>query len=119
MRGADREARLATGDEREIDEIGQRLLQRSGLVESGLLRSEVKMRAKKRSRVRLEKSGDSAEHGRPIADAVVDSRPGGKAPELLAFHPPPELFQPIQAVSRLVAGDQAGVDCANRSPDNP
>src|SRR6516162_193732 len=119
MRGADREARLATNDEREIDEVGQRLLQRFGLVESGLLCSKVKVRAEKRSRVRLEKSRDSAEHGRPIADGIVNSGPGRETPKLLAFHPPPELFQPVQAVSRLVAGNEAGVNRADRSPDDP
>ena len=41
------------------------------------------------------------------------------APTLLAPHPVPELLQPGQAILRLVAGDQAGVDGADRCADDP
>ena len=41
------------------------------------------------------------------------------APQLLAPHPAPEFLQPLQTIFRLVAGDQAGVDGADRRADDP
>src|SRR4029450_6774507 len=66
MRGAARQPRRATLDERKVDEIGQGLLQRSRRVEAGFVPSERIVRAKKCQRIELEESRNAAEQGRPI-----------------------------------------------------
>src|SRR4051812_24416268 len=55
-------SRPATSHEREVGEFDQRLLQRRCRVEPGVLRSKTDMRTKKRERVWLEESLNSAGH---------------------------------------------------------
>src|SRR5262249_54615694 len=92
---------------------------RSSRVETGIVASEGIMRAEKRQWIGLEESRDAAEQGRPIRRRVGKPRPIRQAPELLAAHPPPEFLQPLDSVVGLVAGDQAGVDGADRCADDP
>src|SRR5262245_47388779 len=42
-----------------------------------------------------------------------------EAPELLAAHASPEFLQSLEPVRRLVAGDQTGIDRADRCADDP
>src|SRR5262245_60119625 len=77
------------------------------------------MRAEEGKRVGLEESRNPAEQGRPVRRRVGQLRPARQAPELLAPHPAPELLQPVEAILRLVARDQAGIDGADRGADDP
>jgi hypothetical protein len=119
MRGADREARRAPCDEGKIDKLAQSLLQRRRGVEPGIVAPERIVRAEKRERIGLEESRNAAEHGRPIRRCVAEARPIRQAPELLAPHAPPELLEPLNAIVGLVAGNQAGIDGADRGADDP
>src|SRR5262245_8446946 len=119
VRGADGESRRAALDEREVDEIAQGLFQRSGRVETGLVLPERIMRAEEGKRIGLEEARNAAEQRRPVGGRVGQLRPARQAPELLAPHPAPELLQPVEAVLRLVARDQAGIDGADRGADDP
>jgi len=50
---------------------------------------------------------------------VGEPRPVHQTPEFLALHPAPEFLQPVEAILGLIAGDQAGVDGADRRADDP
>src|SRR6516162_8538082 len=119
MRGAERQPRPATLDERKVDEIGQGLLKRSRRVEAGFVLSERIMCAEKSQRIGFEESRNTAEQGRPIGRRVGEPWPIRQAPELLAPHPAPEFLQPVEAMLGLVARDQTGVDGADRRADDP
>src|SRR5690349_16845249 len=91
VRGPDRQARLAARNQREVDELVQRLLQWCRRIESGSFRTEANMRAKERQRVGLEETGNAAEHCRPVVRCVGYARPARSAPQFLAAHAPPKL----------------------------
>src|SRR5262249_26634337 len=118
-RGADRHAWCAAYDERKVDQLGERLREWRGRVEAGAVPSEWIVRAEKSQRIGLEESGNSAEQGRPIGRGVGEPWPVRQTPEFLALHAAPELLQPVEAMLGLVAGDQASVDGADRSADDP
>src|SRR5215831_17264352 len=119
VRGADRQAWRAAFDERKVDQLGERLREWRGRVEAGAVASERIVRAEKSQRIGRKESGNSAEQGRPIGRGVGEPRPVRQTPEFLALHAAPELLQPVEAMLRLVAGDQAGVDGADRGADDP
>src|SRR5215813_6217502 len=115
VRGADRQARRAAFDERKVDQLGERLREWRRRVEAGAVPSERIVRAEKSQRIGLEESGNAAEQGRPIGRGVGEPRPVRQTPEFLALHAAPEFL----AMLALVAGDQAGVDGADRGADDP
>jgi len=119
MRGADGQAWRAAFDERKVDQLGERLRERRRRVEAGAVPSERIVRAEKSQRIGLEESWNAAEQGRPIGRGVGKPRPVRQAPEFLALHPAPEFLQPVEAMLGLVAGDQAGIDGADRGTDDP
>src|SRR5260221_4579850 len=119
VRGANRQPRRATLNERKVDEIGQGLLQRSRRVEAGFVLSERIVRAEKSQRLGLEESGNAAHQGRPVRRRAAKHRPVRQTPELLAPHTTPEFLQPVEAILGLVARDQTGVDGADRRADDP
>src|SRR5262249_52767588 len=101
------------------DQLGERLCEWRGRVETGAVSSERIVRAEKSQRIGLEESRNSAEQGRPIGCGVGEPRPVRQTPEFLALHAAPEFLQPVEAMLALVAGDQAGVDGADRGADDP
>jgi len=42
-----------------------------------------------------------------------------ETPDWILLHPLPEFLQPQQAILRCIAGDQTGIDGADRCPDDP
>jgi hypothetical protein len=119
MRGADCEARAATCDEGKIDKRAQSLFQGCHGAEAGVVASERIVRAEKCQRIGRKESRNAAEHGRPIRRRLGEAGPIRQTPELFAPHPPPELLEPLHAIVGLVAGNQAGIDGANRGADDP
>src|SRR5262245_46009216 len=119
VRGADRQARRAAFDERKVDQLGERLREWRRRVEAGAVASERIVRAEKSQRIGLKESGNAAEQGRPIGCGVGEPRPVRQTPEFLTLHAAPEFLQPVEAMLALVAGDQAGVDGADRGADDP
>src|SRR5262245_54911634 len=119
VRGADRQAWRAAFDERKVDQLGERLREWRRRVEAGAVPSERIVRAEKSQRIGLKESRNAAEQGRPIGRGVGEPRSVRQTPEFLALHAAPELLQPVEAMLALVAGDQAGVDGADRGADDP
>ena len=120
MRGADRQSRHAALDERKVDELGQRLLQRRCRVVAGLVPPRAGNARRERERIGLEESPE-CRRARWTNRTTVSDSPGQvqNARTSVAPHPAPEFLQPVQAILRLVAGDQAGVDGADRGADDP
>ena len=107
-------------DEREIDELGQRLLQWHGRVISRAFRRERHMPAEEGDRVWPEEPGDAGGKRLPVRQARAD--PGQHRQRLKRrrmFDAAPELAQLREPVGRPVAGDNRGVDRADRSADHP
>src|SRR5262245_19416599 len=78
------------------------------------------VRRAERERIGLEESRQAAEQRRPVALRVVKSRPRDRqAPLRLALHAAPEFLQPLHAVFDVIAGDEAGIDGADRGADDP
>ena len=120
MGRAHRQPRLLAIDQREIDELLERLAQRLGRVVAGMVGAERDMRAEEGLRVDLEETGNAGRQRSPRGERVGDAGPGRKqAPEVRALHAAPELLQPVEAVFAPVAGDDAGVDGADRCADDP
>ena len=107
-------------DQIEIDEFGQRPLQRRGGVIAGLIGAERIAVAGMRQRVGPEEAGNAVGHGRPIGQLFVEAgKDVAKTPDRVLLHPLPEFPQPRQPVLRRIAGDQAGIDGADRGADDP
>src|SRR3954470_6859393 len=120
MRSADGQARRAPVDEVEIDQFAERLLQRSGRIISGPLSAEGIIVAGMGQRIGPEESRYSVGHGRPISELFVEAgKHIAKIPERILLHPLPEFPQARQTVLRRVAGNQTGIDGANRGADDP
>ena len=107
-------------DQREVDELLQRLAQRLGRVVAGMVGAERDLRAEEGLWIDLEEPGNAGRQRPPRRERIGDAGPGRKqAPEIRALHAAPELLQPIEAVFAPVAGDDAGVDGADRGADDP
>ena len=120
MGGADRQPRRALIDQIEIDQFGQRLLQRRGRVVAGAVGAERIAVAGMGQRVGPEEAGNAVGHRRPVGQLFVEARKDvAKTPDRILLHPLPEFAQPRQPVLRRIAGDQAGVDGADRGADDP
>src|SRR4051812_9277306 len=104
MRGPDRQARLAARNQREVDEVAERLFEWRRRVEPGSFRTEADVRAKERQRIGLEEAGNAAEHCRPVVRRVGYARPARPAPQFLAPHAPPKLLQPLKTIFGFIAG---------------
>src|SRR5262249_18404362 len=102
----------------EVDELGKRALERCRRIEPRCVLAEQIVGAHERPWVGLEKARYSAKQRGPVRGRVGKSRPGRKAPEFLASHAAPELLQPINAILRLIASDQAGIDRADGCADD-
>ena len=101
VRGADRKPGLAAIDEREIDQLQQRLFERSGRVVSGSIRAQHHVISPERQWIGFEETGDAAGHRVQAGQCLRKLRPGGRAvPELLERHAIPEFLQLGQAVVR-------------------
>ena len=120
MGGADGQPRPATVDQIEIDQFGQGLLQRLGGVVSGPLGTERIVVAGVGQRIGPEEPGNAVDHGRPVGQLFIEAgKRARKAPDRTLLHPLPEFLQARQAVFRRIAGDQAGIDGADRGADDP
>src|SRR5215472_15293058 len=70
--------------------------------------------------MRLKKSGDASEKGRPIRPLIRHSGPSRcERPNTRTLHPVPELVELGEAVLCLIARDDAGVDGTDRRADDP
>src|SRR5439155_16694614 len=56
MRSADRKPRFAAVGQGKVNQLGKRLFERRGGIETSLLRSEINMRTEEGERIRLEES---------------------------------------------------------------
>ena len=114
---ADREMDLAGVDQAEVHHFVQRLAQRRGVVVRR--RSDGARRAEQGSReARLEEIGlaQRRAHQRRggVAHLAEDVAVGRVGPNFARRDPAPEFGQPFQAPLQRVAGDQRGVDGADR-----
>jgi hypothetical protein len=67
-----------------------------------------------------EETGNSIGHRRPIRQLFIEAGKNvAKFPDRILLHLLPEFAQTRQPVLRRVAGDQAGIDGADRGADNP
>ena len=118
--GADGETRRAIGDQREIDEFVERRLQRRGRIVAGGVGRERHVPAQEGERIGLEEAGDPGGERVPVGQARADPRqPGDGLERRRMLDAPPELAQLGEPVLRLVAGDDGGVDRADRRSDQP
>ncbi|MEY9429513.1 hypothetical protein ABIF96_006001 [Bradyrhizobium ottawaense] len=119
---ADREADLLLVDEIEVDQLEQALLQRHGVVIAG--RGARADRAEPGIHlVRGEESGLAHRRGHPgageIAPLAEDVAVGRVVPDLAVGDALPEDAQRLEPLFRLVAGDDGGVDRADRDTADP
>ena len=120
MGGADRQARHAAVDQIEIDEFAERLFERRGRIISGTVGAERIVVAGMGQRIGPEETGNSVGHRRPVGQFFVEAgKRVAKIPDRILLHPLPEFLQPRQTVFRRIAGDQAGIDGADRGADDP
>ena len=105
--------------QREVDELVERLLQRCGRIEAGMIGAERHVGAEKGAWVRLEEGRDAAQQRLPIG--MVSGRPvqAGTANCGVMRHARPEFLEPLEAFGARIAGDDAGVDGADRGADDP
>ena len=73
-----------------------------------------------RQRIGTEEAGNTVGDRRPVGELLVEARKElAEIPDLLLLHALPEFAQARQPVLGLVAGDQAGIDGADRGADDP
>ena len=71
-------------------------------------------------RVGPEEGRDARGDGEQVATSGPQHRHGAEqAMQRTVLHAAPELLEPLQPVGGLVAGDQAGIDGADRGADHP
>src|SRR5262245_18395077 len=92
MRSPHCQAGLAARNQREVDELIERLFKRCRRIEPGGFGSEADMRAAERHRIGLEEARNAAEHCRPVVRRVGDTRPARPAPQFFTAHAPPKLL---------------------------
>ena len=120
MGGANRQARPALIDQIEIHQLRQRSLQRRGRVIAGLISTQRIAVAGMGQRVGPEEAGNAVGHRRPVRELFVEARKDvSKTPDRILLHLLPEFAQARQPVLRRIAGDQAGIDGADRGADDP
>ena len=119
MRGANGEPRLALVDQREVDQFQQRLFQRRGGVEAGCVRrrAEHASRGMRRDWARRKPGCRGAASSSRRSCRQCRSTPGRRT----AADTPsaPEFLQRSETISVRIAGDQAGIDRADRGADDP
>ena len=119
---ADAEPGLQVVDAVEIDQPLQRLAQRRGVVIALRLRAALRPQRRRRN-ARGEEAGH-AEGGDQGGAGLVEQRAlavaaDDRIPRHRRRNHLPEFLQPLDALSRLVAGDDRGVDGADRDAGNP
>src|SRR5258707_614851 len=120
MGGANRKPRSQTVDPPEIDEFQERFLERHGRIEPGVVRTDRKIHSPMRQKVWPKERRNTADQDRPIRESVGKARrDASKIPSGMRFNPLPELPELRNSVVAAIARDQTGIDCADRSPDNP
>jgi len=120
--GADRKPGLQVVDAIEINQVLQRLLQRRGVVIAQRRRRaggpERRRRKARREEARHAKGGDDR------STCLVEQRARAVAghdriPRHRLGHHVPEFLQPLDALFALIAGDDRGVDRADRDAGDP
>src|SRR5258706_2621737 len=120
MGGANRKPRSQTVDPPEIDEFQERFLERHGRIEPGVVRTDRKIHSPMRQKVWPKERRNTADQDRPIRESVGKARrDASKIPSGMRFNPLPELPELRNSIVAAIARDQTGIDCADRSPDNP
>ena len=118
--GAHRQPRLPGVQAVGVDQVGQRLRQRRCRVVAGALGAQGHPRAPKGQRVGLEEAIHPGSHGHGVGPhRTADPGSCGHLPERAVLDPAPELLKARQPLARRIAGDQAGVDGADRGADHP
>src|SRR5262245_32615109 len=86
-------------------------LERRGRIESGAIHPQSDVRPPERRQMRLKKSGNASDKGRPVRPRVRNSRPSRRErPGTRALHAVPEVVESGETVLWLSARDDAGVD---------
>ena len=123
---ADREADRAGVEELEVDQLLERAAQRLGVVVADRRRRAGRLERRRRH-PRREEAGDAEQHRDRRVGLVDDVAPAGlvgrravdRGAERERGDRLPELAQPRHPVLRAVAGDQGGVDRADRDAGDP
>src|SRR5262249_55428736 len=98
----------------------ERLAQCRGQVESRAIYPKRDMRAPECWPIGLEESRDAADECRPIRPRVRNAGPSGNDRRADAtLHSVPELVEFGEAIPRLIACNDAGVNGADRGADDP
>src|SRR5215469_11145858 len=117
---ANGQSRRSFVDNREVNQLTERLAQCCGQVKSRAIYPERDMRAPECWPIGLEESGDTADECRPARPRVGDGGPSGNDWRADAtLHSVPELVEFGEAILRLIARNDAGVDGADRCADDP
>src|SRR5258708_27700093 len=120
MGGANRKPRSFTVDPPEIDEFQERFLERHSRIVPGVVRTDRKIHSPMRQKVWPKERRNTADQDRPIRESVGKARrDASKIPSGMRFNPLPKLPELRNSVVAAIARDQTGIDCADRSPDNP
>src|SRR5262245_56488178 len=120
MRRTDRETRPATIDERDVDQLTERLPERFRRIVAGPLGSKLRVRSPERHWIGFEESGDAAAQRVPVGPLLCELRPSSRSmPDGFVRHAAPELLEAGQSIARRVAGNERRVDSPNRRPDDP
>ena len=118
----DREADRLLVDKRKVDEVLERLLERRRAIEARR-GARAGRRQPRAHLVRLEEArlahGHGHERARGIAHLPVDVTVGGVMPDLAVGDALPEFAQLAEPGCARVAGDDRGVDGAERNPGHP
>ena len=107
-------------DAREVDQVSQRGLERSGGIEPRRVGAERNMSAGKRKGIRLEEVSNPARHGEPGGSHAADQRQRRhRLLERTVLNAAPEFLESGHTVRCIVAGYEARVDGSDRGTDHP
>ena len=118
------EPALQIVDTVEVDEPLQRLAQRSGVVKTLRLRAALRPQRRRRN-PRREEAGRAEGRNHRCAGFVIERAlpisfgDRSRNPRRHRRDHLPEFFQPVDALRRLIAGNERGIDRADRDPRNP
>ena len=117
---ADSEPHLMGVDIIEVDQLGKRFAQRLGRVVGGTLDADGEVRPEPRGRVGPEERRKSPRHRRHVGDGAAEPREEFRRADAGAlFDAVPERMQALEPAFRRIAGDQRGVNRADRRADHP
>ncbi len=118
--GADGQARVLGIEPGEVDDVGDRLAQLVDGVEGGMLDADRRVEPERHGAVGREVTRNAAEDRHPIIGGAAGQLAERRiAPQRLALDPLPEFAQAIKTHGGVIAGDDGGVDGADRGPDDP